>query len=106
MRLLRKRGTLILATRKGAPALGFNFDHLAGQQVTLKGVRGHSFHSVELALRAMASGRYPLEIMSTQVVGLADVDMALRAVGGETSRDVIHLTVAPWKNEDQPLAVV
>ncbi|MBL8551305.1 MAG: zinc-binding dehydrogenase [Hyphomonadaceae bacterium] len=100
IKLLRKRSMLILATRKGAiPNL--DLDQLLGMQATVKGVRGHSFHSVELALRAMASGRYPLELLSTHVVGLGDVDTALRAVGGQTKMDIIHITVEPWKSEQR-----
>jgi threonine dehydrogenase-like Zn-dependent dehydrogenase len=76
-----------------------NLDELVGMQGTIKGVRGHSFQSVELALQAMASGRFPIELMSTHVVGLGDVDTALRAVGGETSSSVIHISVEPWKSE-------
>lgn len=99
VKLLRKRSLLILATRKGVPAKDLELDHLLGLQGTIKGVRGHSFQSVELALQAMASGKYPLELMSTHSVGLGDVDKAIRAVGGQNSMNVIHITVEPWKSE-------
>jgi threonine dehydrogenase-like Zn-dependent dehydrogenase len=106
VRLARKRGTLLLASRKGAPVSDFNLDQALGMQLTMKGVRGHSFHSVELALQAMASGRYRVDLLSTHVVGLAEVDAALRTIGGETpSTDAIHITVAPWRSEETRDAV-
>jgi threonine dehydrogenase-like Zn-dependent dehydrogenase len=99
IRLVRKRGALLLASRKGAPVSGLDLDVALGQQLTIKGVRGHSFQSVEMALQAMASGKYPLELLSTHVVDLTGVDDALHAIGGERPMDAIHITVAPWKSE-------
>jgi threonine dehydrogenase-like Zn-dependent dehydrogenase len=93
--LVRKLGVLILATRKGVPVDGFDIDQLLAKQVTTKGVRGHSYRSVELALQAMASRKFPLELMSTHIVGLEEVDEALRTIGGQTESEAIHITVAP-----------
>jgi threonine dehydrogenase-like Zn-dependent dehydrogenase len=95
--LVRKRGCLLLASRKGKPVEDFDLDRALGMQMTIKGVRGHSYRSVELALAAMATGRHPLELLSSSEVGLQDVDRALRAIGGEIESDAIHITVAPWK---------
>jgi threonine dehydrogenase-like Zn-dependent dehydrogenase len=94
MRLLRKRGVLATISRKGA-AEQFDVDLLIGQQLTLKGLRGHSFEAVEMALRAMASGRYPFERMATHVCGLGDVDRALHMVGGQLDERPIHVSVDP-----------
>ncbi|HXQ49839.1 MAG TPA: zinc-binding dehydrogenase [Stellaceae bacterium] len=93
--LLRKRGVLLAAARKGAVP-GFDINQVINRQVILRGTRGHSFGAVELALRTMASNRFPLERMSSHVVGLKDVDEALRMTGGETAERSIHITVAPW----------
>jgi threonine dehydrogenase-like Zn-dependent dehydrogenase len=93
--LVRKRGVLEIAARKGAVD-AFDLDQIIAKQVTLKGLRGHGYESVELALRTMASGRFPLERMSTHVLGLAEVDEGLRMVGGEIRNGSIHITVAPW----------
>ena len=57
------------AARKGAVA-GFDIDQVIDKQIILRGTRGHSFGAVELALRTMASSRFPLERMSSHVVGL------------------------------------
>lgn len=94
--LLRKRGMLLVATRKGHIPQ-FDNDQLVSKQITYRGVRGHSFHAVELALRTMAEGNFPLERMSSHVVGLADLDDALHMVGGQSSEPSIHITVDPWK---------
>ncbi len=45
----------------------------------------------------MATGRLPLEKMSSHVIGLKDLDHALRMVGGEADEPSIHITVEPWK---------
>jgi hypothetical protein len=60
-------------------------------------VRGHSYESVELAINTMKAGTFPLELISTHVVGLRDVDRALKMVGGEATEKSIHITVEPWK---------
>ena len=94
--LLRKRGTLLVATRKGnIPE--FDNDQLVTKQITYRGVRGHSYQAVELALRTMAEGNFPLEQMSSHVVGLSGLDGALKMVGGEGAEPSIHITVDPWK---------
>jgi threonine dehydrogenase-like Zn-dependent dehydrogenase len=96
--LVRKRGCLLLASRKGKPVEDFDLDRALGMQMTIKGVRGHSYRSVELALAMMASGRFQLELLSTHQVGLQDVDRALRTIGGEIESESIHITVEPWKS--------
>lgn len=95
--LLRKRGTLMIAARKGAIA-GFDMDQVINKQILLRGTRGHSFEAVELALQTMAAKTFPLEKMSSHVVGLKDIDIALKMVGGESQERSIHITVDPWKN--------
>jgi threonine dehydrogenase-like Zn-dependent dehydrogenase len=97
IKLLRKRGVLLLAARKGMPVSSFEADHMMIMQTIVRGTRGHSYQAVELALSTMASGRFPLERMSTHVVGLSDVDAALRMVGGQSAERSIHVTVDPWK---------
>ena len=98
LKLVRKRGMLLLASRKGAPVRDFDLDRMLGMQMTVKGVRGHSYESVEMALNTMATGKVPLELLSTDTIGLAEVDEALRTIGGETGREAIHITVSPWQD--------
>ena len=71
-------------------------DRLIQNQIHLTGTRGHSYEAVELALQIMKSGKYPLELISTHVMGLKDVDRALRMVGGELPEKSIHVTIEPW----------
>jgi threonine dehydrogenase-like Zn-dependent dehydrogenase len=65
-------------------------------QATVRGVRGHSFQAVELALDLMRRKTVPLEAMSTHHFGLDSVDYALRLVGGEVQDNAIHVTITPW----------
>jgi threonine dehydrogenase-like Zn-dependent dehydrogenase len=95
--LLRKRGTLLIAARKGAID-GFDMNQVTDKQIVLRGTRGHSFAAVELALQTMAAGNFPLEKMSSHVVSLKEIDNALKMVGGESQERSIHITVDPWKN--------
>ncbi len=101
--LVRKRGTLALVSRKGGRGVpAFDIDRLVGMQVTVKGLRGHSYQAVELALAAMASGRFAIERMSSHILGLGEVDTALRAIGGEAPLAAIHISIDPWR--DSPAA--
>lgn len=95
MRLLRKRGVLATLSRKGS-AENFDAERLIGMQLTLKGLRGHSYEAVEMALRAMASRRLPLHLMSTHIIPLSDLDRALHMVGGKTDERSIHISIDPW----------
>jgi threonine dehydrogenase-like Zn-dependent dehydrogenase len=94
--LLKKRGKLLCTALKKS-AVPFDLDRFIKYQVRMMGTRGHSFEAVEMALGLMKSRKYPLELISTHVVGLRDVDRALKIVGGESAEKAIHITVEPWK---------
>lgn len=94
--MLRKRGILIMSTRKGAVD-GFDLNQMVDKQIVVRGTRGHSYGAVELALKTMAARTFPLEKMSSHVVGLSQIDRALKMVGGESEERSIHITVDPWK---------
>ncbi|MFM1814751.1 MAG: hypothetical protein RLZ98_1446 [Pseudomonadota bacterium] len=96
LQLLRKRSTMLAISRKGAVA-NFDMDRVIANQLNVRGTRGHSYAAVELALKAMASGRYPIELMSTQVMALGDVDHAIRTMGGKTGERAIHISIDPWR---------
>lgn len=98
MRLLHKRGTLATLSRKGS-AKDFDAEHLIGFQLTLKGLRGHSYKAVEMALATMASKRLPLEMMSTHLAGLEQVHEAILMQGGQTAERPIHMCVDPWQDK-------
>ena len=95
--LAKKRGTVILAGKKREPVPEFHSDSLITRYLTLKGVRGHSYASVELALQIIASGKYPLGEMCTHQYSLGETDQALRTAGGVNGTQAIHVTVLPWR---------
>jgi len=94
--LLKRRGTMLCTALKKT-AVHLDLDRFIKYQIRMMGTCGHSFEAVELALQLMKSKTYPLERMSTHVVGLKDVDRALKIVGGESPEKAIHITVEPWK---------
>jgi threonine dehydrogenase-like Zn-dependent dehydrogenase len=98
MQLARKRGRVILGGQKRRRIPEFDSDLLISKFLTVKGMRGHSYESVEMALQIIASGRYPLSAMTTHQFGLSQVDAALRTVGGEGEENAIHCSVDPWKS--------
>ena len=99
--ILKSRyGKLVCAAFKKHPVDGFDLDMLIRKAATLRGVRGHSFQAVEMALALMKAGTIDLEAMSTHEFTLDKVDEALRLVAGEI-RDKdgnmsIHVTIDPW----------
>jgi threonine dehydrogenase-like Zn-dependent dehydrogenase len=97
IQLARKGGYVILGGQKRQRIPDFDSDLLIRKFLTVKGMRGHSYRSVEMALQIIASGRYPLAMMCTHRFGLAEVGEALRTVGGEGQPDAIHCSVDPWR---------
>ncbi|MDB5728697.1 MAG: alcohol dehydrogenase [Noviherbaspirillum sp.] len=97
IQLTRKRGRVILSGQKYRRIPEFDSDLMISRFINVKGMRGHSFEAVELAMQIIASGSYPLKAMSTHQFGLHEVDEALRTVGGEGQPNPIHCTVNPWK---------
>lgn len=95
MDLAAKRGRIIMAAASRTPLNGFPVWKLSRKHLDLQAVRGHSFESVEWALQLIASGRYPLELMSSFVGGLEDVDYAIRATGGWDGDPLVHATIVP-----------
>jgi threonine dehydrogenase-like Zn-dependent dehydrogenase len=95
-----RNGRFMAAASKRKPIDGFALDTVISKTVEFRGVRGHSFKSVEMALDLMASGTIDLEPMSSHEFGLEGVDEALRLVGGEIrdahGNQAIHVTIDPW----------
>ena len=55
----------------------------------------HLFYEVVKA--QLASRRFPLEKVTTHRFGLKEVDLAIRSVGGNGVKDVIHASLMPWQ---------
>jgi threonine dehydrogenase-like Zn-dependent dehydrogenase len=95
-RVTRKSGTVLFAAAPAAISPRFQISKLLDRRLTLRPCRGHSYESVEMALRMIASNRYPLQLMATHRFGLAEVDWAVRSVGGVGAPGAVHVTVLPW----------
>jgi threonine dehydrogenase-like Zn-dependent dehydrogenase len=93
----RRGATMVIQSEGNATFPDFPIGRLTRKGMTLKSARGHSYRAVELALAHLAARRFPLELMTTHAFGLADVDQAIRSVGGEGAPDAIHVSVLPWK---------
>jgi len=93
---LKRRGGTLLVQGEMAAFPDFPLKRLTEKAITVRSARGHSYRACELAVAQLASGRFPLELLTTHTYGLRDVDRAIRAVGGGLDDDVIHVSVLPW----------
>lgn len=92
----RRGGTMVVQGEGNATFPDFPIGRLTRKGMTLKSARGHSYRAVELALHALASRRFPLDLVMTHRFGLAEVDFAIKSVGGEGAAGAIHVSVMPW----------
>jgi threonine dehydrogenase-like Zn-dependent dehydrogenase len=95
--LKRREGTLLIQGELAAFP-DFPVKKVTEKAITVKSARGHSFRACELAVRQLASGRFPLHELATHRFGLAGVDQAIRAIGGEVGEDVVHVSLLPWED--------
>jgi threonine dehydrogenase-like Zn-dependent dehydrogenase len=93
----RRGGVMVVQGEGNATFADFPLGRLTRKGMTLKSARGHSYRAVELGLHHLASGRFPLNLMTTHRFGLADVDLAIKSVGGAGAEGAIHVSVMPWK---------
>jgi threonine dehydrogenase-like Zn-dependent dehydrogenase len=93
--LKRREGTMVVQGELAAFP-DFPLKKLTEKSIALKSARGHSYRSCELALEQLASGRFPLEKLSTHSFPLTEVDRAIRTVGGESGEDAVHVSLLPW----------
>ena len=93
--LKRRAGTMVIQGEMEAFP-DFPIKKLTEKGITVKSARGHSYRACELALAQLASKRYPLDLLATHSFGLADVDLAIRMIGGEGDEGVIHVSLLPW----------
>jgi threonine dehydrogenase-like Zn-dependent dehydrogenase len=102
--LKRREGTMLIQGELAAFP-DFPVKKVTEKAITIKSARGHSYRACELALEQLASGRFPLERLSTHKFGLEDVDRAIRFLGGEGDDDVIHISLMPWAGKGAPEVV-
>jgi threonine dehydrogenase-like Zn-dependent dehydrogenase len=101
---LKRREGVMVTQGELAAFPDFPLKKMTEKCIALRSARGHGYAAVEQALAMLASGRFPLERLSTHSFGLADVDHAIRAMGGETGEDVIHVSLTPWADTPVPEA--
>lgn len=94
--LKRRAGTLVIQGEL-AQFPDFPVRKMTEKAITIKSARGHSYRACELAVRQLASGRFPLELLTTHRFGLSQADRAIRAVGGEED-GVIHVSLFPGQD--------
>ena len=95
---LKPRGGTMVVQGEGNQVFPeFPIGRMTRKGITLKSARGHSYRAVELALHALASRRFPLEMMTTHRFGLSEVDYAIKSVGGQGAPGAIHVSVMPWR---------
>lgn len=92
--LVRKGGTM-LVQGEVATFPDFPLGKIANKYITVKAARGHNFESCELALKQLASDRFPLDLITTHRMGLEDTDKAIKSVGD--AQGVIHVSLMPWE---------
>lgn len=95
LHLVRKNGTVLVCGRKASPIPEFDTNILFKKNITVKGLRGHSYEAVELALSMLKSKDHPIEQMCTHNFNLNEVKSALEAVSGNAATFPIHCTVSP-----------
>ncbi len=95
IQLARKRGRVILGGLKRAKVPEFDSDRMIANFLTVKGMRGHSFESVELALQLIAGNRHHVKEMSTHMFGLDQTEYALRTLVGQGAENAVHMTIDP-----------
>jgi threonine dehydrogenase-like Zn-dependent dehydrogenase len=94
--LKRKAGTIVVQGEM-TEFPNFPLGKMTVKFITVKSARGHSYKACELALAQLASKRFPLELITTHRFGLKDVDLAIKSVGGQGVKDVIHASLMPWE---------
>ena len=94
---LKRKGGTLLVQGEMANFPNFPLGKVAVKYITIKSARGHSYRSCELALQQLASHRFPLELVTTHTFGLSEAEYAIKSVGNEGAKDVIHVSLLPWK---------
>lgn len=101
--LARKKGTVLLASQKREP-IPLDSGRIVARALTVKGVRGHSYEAVELALQLLRADRWNVRSMSTHRFDLGSTDAALRMLVDKTG-EALHSVVEPWSEPGEPGAV-
>ena len=95
--LTRPGGTIVLAGLKAnKPMPAFPIDTVIQKRLRIVGALSTSDWSVQQAIRAIESGRYPLSLMHTHSLPLAQAEHAVHLLAGEVAGDTpLHISVLP-----------
>ena len=100
VRMLKERGTAVLAGLKGGRSLAdFSSDEIVTKQATIKGIMGVSVDAFKRAVETIESRRYPLEKLHTHSFPVEEADRAIRTLAGETSEPAIHVAIVPRRRD-------
>lgn len=90
-------GTVVLAGLKaGEPIRDFPVETVILRRLHLRGAGEPSAWSVEQAIRAIESRRYPLEKLHTHTITIDDLERGIQMLAGEIpDESPIHLTITP-----------
>ncbi|HEY5273955.1 MAG TPA: alcohol dehydrogenase catalytic domain-containing protein [Acidimicrobiales bacterium] len=88
-----RQATILIS---GSATFELPFNVVKRKYVTVRAYRGHSYHSIERALRYLSDDRFPIQRLCTHQFGLSDVDTAIKATGGVGVEGAIHVSVNPW----------
>ena len=94
---LKRRGGTMVVQGEMNEFPNFPIAKMTLKFITLRSARGHSYRACELALQQLASQHFPLELVTTHTFGLSDTAYAIKSVGGEGAKDVIHVSLMPWR---------
>jgi threonine dehydrogenase-like Zn-dependent dehydrogenase len=75
-----------------------NLGSLPRKKIQLIKANGHSYHAVDLAIDFIASGKLPMDKISTHTFPLSRAREALEAVAGTGAPDAIHVSIMPTVN--------
>lgn len=88
--------TIILGAYKGAELSSFDIDTVIQKTLTIKGVRGHSYQSVKMAIDCITSRLFPLGKLHSHDYPLEKTEDALKTANGEGEPNPLLVTVSPW----------
>ncbi len=96
---VRAGGTVVLAGVKGfKPVPGFVSDKVVLKEIVLRGAIGVTSSGYESAIRAIESGRWPLERMHTHDFPLEEAERAIRVLARQVpGEESIHSCLIPGR---------
>ncbi len=93
---VRRGGVVVVASGAGPGRV--DLDVVRKKQVTIKGVRGHSFWSVEAALQLIASGSIDFGLLCSAPYPLEKIDDAFAAAAGRGDDPALHVSIGAWEH--------